>query len=193
MVQCLHDHFLWLLYPSGKNDVLHHENNSIDTGQVEVGRRVGQSLPPGVFWRSRLTMEQPHFLKFNISVQKNALIGVYGRKGLAPTHTQVKSESLSLLDSDLGKLKFIVETLIHITSGVAIRWCLIQLLNLHGWASECLLANTGDGRTLTMVILHLTSVQKLLASPTGLTVQYEWQKESRIVRKEGRNPTKSKH
>lgn len=74
----------------GRASVLHQENNSIDTGQVDIGKRVGQSVPPGVFWRSHLSLEQPRFLKFNISVQKNALIGVYGRKGLAPSHTQVK-------------------------------------------------------------------------------------------------------
>lgn len=71
--------------------MLHPENNSIDTGQVDIGKRVGQSIPPGVFWRSQINMEEPGFLKFNISVQKNALIGVYGRKGLAPSHTQVKA------------------------------------------------------------------------------------------------------
>lgn len=34
-------------------------------------------------------MDQPQFLKFNISVQRDALVGVYGRKGLPPSHTQV--------------------------------------------------------------------------------------------------------
>lgn len=74
----------------GRSSVFHQENNSLDVGQVDVGKRVGQNVPPGVFWRSQLRLEQPGFLKFNISVQKNALIGVYGRKGLAPTHTQVR-------------------------------------------------------------------------------------------------------
>lgn len=74
----------------GRSSVFHQENNSLDIGQVDVGKRVGQNVPPGVFWRSQLRLEQPRFLKFNISVQKNALIGVYGRKGLAPTHTQVR-------------------------------------------------------------------------------------------------------
>ena len=69
--------------------MIHPENNSVDTGQVDIGKRVGQSVSPGVFWRSQVNMELPRFVKFNISVQKNALIGVYGRKGLAPSHTQV--------------------------------------------------------------------------------------------------------
>uniref|UniRef100_A0A8C9WFC6 Teneurin-3 n=1 Tax=Scleropages formosus TaxID=113540 RepID=A0A8C9WFC6_SCLFO len=64
------------------------ENNTIDTGEVDVGRRAAQEVPPGIFWRSQLFIDQPQFLKFNISVQKDALIGVYGRKGLPPSHTQ---------------------------------------------------------------------------------------------------------
>ncbi|CAL8269376.1 unnamed protein product [Boreogadus saida] len=78
----------------GKSGGLPPENSSIDTGLVVVGHRVAHGLPPGVFWRSRLTMATPSFLKFNISVQKNALIGVYGRKGLAPSHTQVQRPAL---------------------------------------------------------------------------------------------------
>uniref|UniRef100_A0AAV2MJ74 Teneurin N-terminal domain-containing protein n=1 Tax=Knipowitschia caucasica TaxID=637954 RepID=A0AAV2MJ74_KNICA len=77
-----------LAVDNGRSGVIQQENNSIDSGQVEVGRRAGQSLPPSIFWRSQLNVQQPRFIKFNISVQKNALIGVYGRKGLAPTHTQ---------------------------------------------------------------------------------------------------------
>ncbi|XP_048118438.1 teneurin-3 isoform X2 [Alosa alosa] len=73
-----------------------HENVTLDTGQVGLGQRAGQIVPPGVFWRSRLAMEEPNFLKFNISIHKNALIGVYGRKGLPPTHTQY--DFVELLD-----------------------------------------------------------------------------------------------
>uniref|UniRef100_A0A8C9T6T6 Teneurin-2 n=1 Tax=Scleropages formosus TaxID=113540 RepID=A0A8C9T6T6_SCLFO len=63
-------------------------NSSIDTGDLEVGRRVTQEVPPGVFWRSLLHISQPQFLKFNISLGKDALFGVYIRKGLPPSHAQ---------------------------------------------------------------------------------------------------------
>lgn len=66
-------------------------NSSIDTGNIEVGRRVTQEVPPGVFWRSLLHLGQPQFLKFNISLGKDALFGVYIRKGLPPSHAQVRS------------------------------------------------------------------------------------------------------
>lgn len=65
-------------------------NSSIDTGSVEVGRRVTQEVPPGVFWRSLLHLSLPQFLKFNISLGKDALFGVYIRKGLPPSHAQVR-------------------------------------------------------------------------------------------------------
>uniref|UniRef100_A0A4W5LLD6 Teneurin-1-4-like galactose-binding domain-containing protein n=1 Tax=Hucho hucho TaxID=62062 RepID=A0A4W5LLD6_9TELE len=70
--------------------------NSIDTGEVDVGRRAVQEVPPGIFWRSQLYIDQPQFLKFNISVQRDALVGVYGRKGLPPSHTQY--DFVELLD-----------------------------------------------------------------------------------------------
>uniref|UniRef100_A0A671KLT8 Teneurin-3 n=1 Tax=Sinocyclocheilus anshuiensis TaxID=1608454 RepID=A0A671KLT8_9TELE len=71
-------------------------NNTIDTGEVDVGRRAVQDVPPGTFWRSQVFIDQPQSLKFNISVQRGALVGVYGRKGLPPTHTQY--DFVELLD-----------------------------------------------------------------------------------------------
>uniref|UniRef100_A0A4W4EMW3 Teneurin transmembrane protein 3 n=1 Tax=Electrophorus electricus TaxID=8005 RepID=A0A4W4EMW3_ELEEL len=68
----------------------------LDSGMVPVGQQVSQTVPPGGFWRSSLLIEQARFLKFNISIQKNALIGVYGRKGLPPSHTQY--DFVELLD-----------------------------------------------------------------------------------------------
>ncbi|XP_070769257.1 teneurin-3 isoform X7 [Enoplosus armatus] len=90
------------------------ENNTIDTGEVDVGRRAVQDVPPGVFWRSQLYIDQPQFLKFNISVQRDALVGVYGRKGLPPSHTQydfvelldgsrlISKDKRALSDADAG-------------------------------------------------------------------------------------------
>ncbi|KAJ8407439.1 hypothetical protein AAFF_G00272960 [Aldrovandia affinis] len=66
---------------NGKQGILLQENNTIDTGEVDVGRRA---------------VQEPQFLKFNISVQKDALVGVYGRKGLPPSHTQY--DFVELLD-----------------------------------------------------------------------------------------------
>ncbi|XP_016319307.1 teneurin-3 isoform X5 [Sinocyclocheilus anshuiensis] len=81
---------------STENRVYFQENNTIDTGEVDVGRRAVQDVPPGTFWRSQVFIDQPQSLKFNISVQRGALVGVYGRKGLPPTHTQY--DFVELLD-----------------------------------------------------------------------------------------------
>ncbi|XP_066574257.1 teneurin-3 isoform X7 [Amia ocellicauda] len=102
---------------NGKLGVFLQENNTIDIGEVDVGRRAAQEVPPGIFWRSQLFIDQPQFLKFNISVQKDALIGVYGRKGLPPSHTQydfvelldgsrlIAKEKRSLIESETGGRK----------------------------------------------------------------------------------------
>uniref|UniRef100_A0A673JQA4 Teneurin-2 n=1 Tax=Sinocyclocheilus rhinocerous TaxID=307959 RepID=A0A673JQA4_9TELE len=78
--------------PSGSRGEQHRpwaaRNSSIDMGSLEVGRRVTQEVPPGVFWRSLMHLSQPQFLKFNISLGKDALFGVYIRKGLPPSHAQ---------------------------------------------------------------------------------------------------------
>lgn len=66
------------------------KNSSIDIGEVEIGRRITREVPAGVFWRSHLHVVQPQFLKFNISLGKDALFGVYIRRGLPPSHAQVR-------------------------------------------------------------------------------------------------------
>ncbi|XP_056667529.1 teneurin-2 isoform X7 [Monodelphis domestica] len=74
--------------PSGGKGPWASKNSSIDSGEAEVGRRVTQEVPPGVFWRSQIHISQPQFLKFNISLGKDALFGVYIRRGLPPSHAQ---------------------------------------------------------------------------------------------------------
>ncbi|XP_052614519.1 teneurin-2 isoform X9 [Peromyscus californicus insignis] len=74
--------------PSGGKVPWSLRNSSIDSGEAEVGRRVTQEVPPGVFWRSQIHISQPQFLKFNISLGKDALFGVYIRRGLPPSHAQ---------------------------------------------------------------------------------------------------------
>ncbi|XP_078534115.1 teneurin-3 isoform X1 [Lissotriton helveticus] len=100
---------------NGKQGGFPQENNTIDSGEFDIGRRAVQDVPPGVFWRSQLFIDQPQFLKFNISLQKDALVGVYGRKGLPPSHTQydfvelldgsrlIAREKRNLLEADRGE------------------------------------------------------------------------------------------
>ncbi|KTF95575.1 hypothetical protein cypCar_00029456 [Cyprinus carpio] len=84
--------------PSGGRGPWVLKNSSINSGELELGQRVSQDVPPGVFWRSLLHLRQPHFLKFNISLGKDALFGVYMRKGLPPSHAQCFSFHCALMD-----------------------------------------------------------------------------------------------
>ncbi|XP_049974791.1 teneurin-1 isoform X2 [Alexandromys fortis] len=61
---------------------------AIDTGEVDIGAQVMQTIPPGLFWRFQITIHHPIYLKFNISLAKDSLLGIYGRRNIPPTHTQ---------------------------------------------------------------------------------------------------------
>lgn len=74
---------------AGKLDSLFPDDSYIDMGEIDVGRKVAQQIPPGIFWRSQVFIDHPMYLKFNVSLSKDALVGIYGRRGLPPSHTQV--------------------------------------------------------------------------------------------------------
>ncbi|XP_036042576.1 teneurin-4 isoform X4 [Onychomys torridus] len=80
----------------GKPSSFFPEDSFIDSGEIDVGRRASQKIPPGTFWRSQVFIDHPVHLKFNVSLGKAALVGIYGRKGLPPSHTQF--DFVELLD-----------------------------------------------------------------------------------------------
>uniref|UniRef100_A0A8C6WUG1 Teneurin-4 n=1 Tax=Neogobius melanostomus TaxID=47308 RepID=A0A8C6WUG1_9GOBI len=75
---------------------LFQDDSYIDMGEIDVGRKVAQQIPPGIFWRSQVFIDHPMYLKFNVSLSKDALVGIYGRRGLPPSHTQF--DFVELLD-----------------------------------------------------------------------------------------------
>ncbi|KAI9548021.1 Teneurin-4 [Dissostichus eleginoides] len=79
-----------------KLDSLFPDDSYIDMGEIDVGRKVVQQIPPGIFWRAQVFIDHPMYLKFNVSLSKDALVGVYGRRGLPPSHTQF--DFVELLD-----------------------------------------------------------------------------------------------
>uniref|UniRef100_A0AAQ4S417 Teneurin-4 n=1 Tax=Gasterosteus aculeatus aculeatus TaxID=481459 RepID=A0AAQ4S417_GASAC len=81
---------------SGKLDSLFPDDSYIDMGEIDVGRKVAQQIPPGIFWRAQVFIDHPMYLKFNVSLSKDALVGIYGRRGLPPSHTQF--DFVELLD-----------------------------------------------------------------------------------------------
>uniref|UniRef100_A0A6I8NE21 Teneurin-1 n=1 Tax=Ornithorhynchus anatinus TaxID=9258 RepID=A0A6I8NE21_ORNAN len=64
------------------------KGRAIDTGEVDIGAQVMQTIPPGLFWRFQITIHHPMYLKFNISLARDSLLGIYGRRNIPPTHTQ---------------------------------------------------------------------------------------------------------
>ena len=78
----------------GKPSSFFPEDSFIDSGEIDVGRRASQKIPPGTFWRSQVFIDHPVHLKFNVSLGKAALVGIYGRKGLPPSHTQVNQNPM---------------------------------------------------------------------------------------------------
>uniref|UniRef100_A0A8C8VIB4 Teneurin-4 n=1 Tax=Pelusios castaneus TaxID=367368 RepID=A0A8C8VIB4_9SAUR len=80
----------------GKPTSFFPEDSFIDSGEIDVGRRATQKIPPAVFWRAQVFIDHPVHLKFNVSLGKAALVGIYGRKGLPPSHTQF--DFVELLD-----------------------------------------------------------------------------------------------
>lgn len=67
---------------------------AIDRGEIEIGTQQSQTIPPGLFWRFHMTVHHPTYIKFNLSLSHNALLGVYGRRNIPPTHTQVMAVML---------------------------------------------------------------------------------------------------
>ncbi|KTF76148.1 hypothetical protein cypCar_00031086 [Cyprinus carpio] len=148
----------------GRIGVMLQYNSTLDTGQVELGQQVAHAVPPGVFWRSRLLIEQPHFLKFNISIQKNALIGVYGRRGLTPSHTQY--DFVELLDGSRlisrERVQLDPELRDRLENPVSIQQAgFIQYLHTGVWH----LAFYNDGRTVEPVSYSTIVLESVMECP----------------------------
>uniref|UniRef100_A0A8C2D943 Si:dkey-237h12.3 n=1 Tax=Cyprinus carpio TaxID=7962 RepID=A0A8C2D943_CYPCA len=139
-------------------------NSTLDTGQVDLGQQTAHAVPPGVFWRSRLLIEQPHFLKFNISIQKNALIGVYGRRGLPPSHTQY--DFVELLDGSRlisrERVQLDPELRDRLENPVSVQQAgFIQYLHTGVWH----LAFYNDGRTVEPVSYSTIVLESVMECP----------------------------
>uniref|UniRef100_A0A8C5A5Z0 Teneurin transmembrane protein 3 n=1 Tax=Gadus morhua TaxID=8049 RepID=A0A8C5A5Z0_GADMO len=158
-----HTHTHTCRYTLGKNTskMFLVENNTIDTGEVDVGRRAIQDVPPGIFWRSQIYIDQPQFLKFNISVQRDALVGVYGRKGLPPSHTQY--DFVELLDGSrlLSKEKHGLRAARRARSVNVHEAGFIQFMDTGIWH----LAFYNDGRNGEQVSYNTIVIESIMECP----------------------------
>ncbi|XP_046872433.1 teneurin-1-like isoform X2 [Hypomesus transpacificus] len=130
---------------------------SIDRGEVDIGTQQTQAIPPGLFWRFHLTVHHPTYIKFNLSLSHNALLGVYGRRNVPPTHTQF--DFVKLLDG-----KQLPRSLAD--PGSAPRGLLLSALQETGFIEYMdpgtwHLAVYNDGRSLEPVLLHSTPIDTM--------------------------------
>lgn len=121
--------FLFIFLPTEKWV----RGRAIDRGEVDIGTQQSQAIPPGLFWRFHITVHHPTYIKFNLSLSHNALLGVYGRRNIPPTHTQVKKATCrSVLFTRwacLLQLLQIPSTLMHLflsTLSLHLHWSNIQ-------------------------------------------------------------------
>lgn len=56
--------------------------------QFQVGERTQPTIPPKSFWQSKFTQSHPQFVKFNLTIDSDGVLGVYGRRGVTPSVAQ---------------------------------------------------------------------------------------------------------
>uniref|UniRef100_A0A3Q3W7D0 Uncharacterized protein n=1 Tax=Mola mola TaxID=94237 RepID=A0A3Q3W7D0_MOLML len=133
---------------------------AIDRGEIDVGTQQNQVIPPGLFWRFHVTVHHPTYIKFNLSLSHNALLGVYGRRNIPPTHTQF--DFVKLLDG-----KALPRSLADPVSNVkAPKGLLLSSLQETGFIEYMdpgtwHLALYNDGRNLEQVLLHSTTIDSM--------------------------------
>ncbi|KAM7418046.1 hypothetical protein PAMA_017607 [Pampus argenteus] len=142
---------------------------AIDRGEVDVGTQQSQAIPPGLFWRFHMTVHHPTYIKFNLSLSHNALLGVYGRRNIPPTHTQF--DFVKLLDG-----KALPRSLTDpVSAAKAPKGLLLSGLQETGFIEymdpgSWHLALYNDGRNLEQVLLHSTPIDScpVLCSGNGV-------------------------
>ncbi|XP_067374653.1 teneurin-1 isoform X2 [Channa argus] len=133
---------------------------AIDRGEVDMGTQQSQAIPPGLFWRFHMTVHHPTYIKFNLSLSHNALLGVYGRRNIPPTHTQF--DFVKLLDG-----KALPRSLTDpVSTAKTPKGLLLSGLQETGFIEYMdpgtwHLALYNDGRNLEQVLLHSTSIDSM--------------------------------
>uniref|UniRef100_A0A3B3XS73 EGF-like domain-containing protein n=1 Tax=Poecilia mexicana TaxID=48701 RepID=A0A3B3XS73_9TELE len=133
---------------------------AIDRGEIDVGTQQSQAIPPGLFWRFHMTVHHPTYVKFNLSLSHNALLGIYGRRNIPPTHTQF--DFVKLLDG-----KALPRSLTDpVSSAKTPKGLLLSGLQETGFIEYMdpgtwHLALYNDGRNLEQVLLHSTPIDSM--------------------------------
>uniref|UniRef100_A0A8B9KA72 Teneurin transmembrane protein 1 n=1 Tax=Astyanax mexicanus TaxID=7994 RepID=A0A8B9KA72_ASTMX len=134
---------------------------AIDRGEVDIGTQVVQVIPPGLFWRFHMAVHHPTYIKFNLSLSRDALLGVYGRRNIPPTHTQF--DFVKLLD---GKQLIKSEVKGSESSGSSPRNLQLNALQETGFIEYMdpgtwYLALYNDGKKMEQVVLLGTTIDSM--------------------------------
>ncbi|XP_076878792.1 teneurin-1-like isoform X2 [Brachyhypopomus gauderio] len=134
---------------------------AIEHGEVDIGTQVVQAIPPGLFWRLHLAVHHPTYVKFNLSLSRDALLGVYGRRNIPPTHTQF--DFVKLLD---GKQLIKQEAKVSENSGSVPRNLQLVSLLETGFIEYMdpgtwYLALYNDGKKMEQVLLLSTIIESM--------------------------------
>ncbi|XP_051791182.1 LOW QUALITY PROTEIN: teneurin-1 [Erpetoichthys calabaricus] len=147
--------------PDSSDKTVFQRGKAIDRGEVEIGTQVMQTIPPGLFWRFHITIHHPMYLKFNVSLARDALLGIYGRRNIPPTHTQfdfvklldgkqlIKQENKGSEDSFFSPRNLILTSLQE--TGF------IEYMDLGTWH----LAFYNDGRKMEQVFVLTTAIETM--------------------------------
>ncbi|XP_041112039.1 teneurin-1-like isoform X2 [Polyodon spathula] len=145
----------------GGGKTVFQRGRAIDRGEVDIGTQVMQTIPPGLFWRFHVTIHHPMYLKFNISLARDSLLGIYGRRNIPPTHTQfdfvklldgkqlIKQETKSSEDSYFSPRNLILTSLQE--TGF------IEYMDLGTWH----LAFYNDGKKMEQVFVLTTAIETM--------------------------------
>uniref|UniRef100_A0A4W4DYT4 Teneurin transmembrane protein 1 n=1 Tax=Electrophorus electricus TaxID=8005 RepID=A0A4W4DYT4_ELEEL len=131
----------------------------IDRGEVAIGALLVQVIPPGLFCRFSVSVQHPEHIQFNVSLTRDALIGIYGRRNLPPTHTQF--DFVKLLDGKhLLKQESRSASIPRPSTGNVVLSMLqdtvfMEYLDAGTWH----LAIYNDGRRMEQVLVHSTAIE----------------------------------
>ncbi|KTF86387.1 hypothetical protein cypCar_00004011 [Cyprinus carpio] len=133
----------------------------IERGEVAVGTQLVQAIPPGLFWRFHITVHHPEYVKFNISLTRDALLGIYGRRNIPPTHTQFDFVKLldgrQLIKQDSRNVKIPNPPLRSLLVSALQETGFVEYLDVGTWY----LAFYNDGRKMEQVVVYSTPIETI--------------------------------
>ncbi|RXN30028.1 teneurin-1-like protein [Labeo rohita] len=133
----------------------------IERGEVAVGTQLVQAIPPGLFWRFHITVHHPEYVKFNISLTRDALLGIYGRRNIPPTHTQFDFVKLldgrQLIKQDSRNVKIPNPPPRSLLVSALQETGFVEYLDVGTWY----LAFYNDGRKMEQVVVYSTPIETI--------------------------------